>query len=207
MSSKKYFGQVASEWDRFRESFFSEAVREKAFSVAGLAPGKIAADIGAGSGYLTEGLHRLGLRVIAVDQSETMLTEIKRKFQDSEAINCRRGQAENLPLPDETVDYAFANMCLHHIEDPPKAILEMVRILKLGGKLVITDLEEHRFESLRERHHDRWMGFKAEDICDWFQQGGLKNIRVDPAGERCCVSLGCGDDWTGIGIFVASGEK
>jgi hypothetical protein len=36
MDTKNYFDQVAREWDKMRESFFSEAVREKAFSIAGL---------------------------------------------------------------------------------------------------------------------------------------------------------------------------
>ena len=42
--------------------------------------GKIAADIGAGTGFITEGLIRKGLKVIAVDQSEMILAEMKKKF-------------------------------------------------------------------------------------------------------------------------------
>ena len=54
MNSKKYFDKVSSQWDDMRKSFFSESVREKAFSVAGIQAGKIAADIGAGTGFMTE---------------------------------------------------------------------------------------------------------------------------------------------------------
>lgn len=49
-----------------RETFFSEAVREKSISIAGVQPGKLAADIGAGTDFITEGLIQKGLRVIAV---------------------------------------------------------------------------------------------------------------------------------------------
>jgi len=67
--------------------------------------------------------------VIAVDQSEAMLTEMKKKFVSFDGIDYRVGEAKNLPIPDETVDYAFANMYLHHVESPLGAIKEMVRIV------------------------------------------------------------------------------
>jgi len=73
MSSKDYFDQVAAQWDQMRAGFFPEAVREKALPVAGVQRGEIAADIGAGSGFITEGLVRRGLQVIAVDQSSANL--------------------------------------------------------------------------------------------------------------------------------------
>jgi ubiquinone/menaquinone biosynthesis C-methylase UbiE len=207
MSSKDYFDHVANQWDKMRESFFSEAVRDKAFSIAGVQTGRIAADIGAGTGFITEGLIRKGLQVIAVDQSEAMLVEMRRKFAHFDGIDYRIGEAKNLPIPDGVVDYVFANMYLHHVEFPPDAIKEMVRILKPGGKLVITDLDEHTFEFLRTEHHDHWMGFKREDIKQWLTESGLKNVVVDCVGEDCCAQSSCGDEYASISIFLASGKK
>ena len=207
MSSKDYFDRVAQDWDDMRENFFSDEVRVTALSTAAVQKGKIAADIGAGTGFISEGLIQEGLQVIAVDQSEAILKEMKRKFVDIETIDYRAGQAQNLPIPDETVDYAFANMCLHHVESPPEAIAEMVRILKPEGKLVITDLNEHEFDFLREEHHDRWMGFKRADIVAWFQSTGLREICIDSIGTCCEAPSSCGGEFASIGIFVASGEK
>jgi len=207
MSSKDYFDQVAQKWDQMREGFFSEAVREKAFSVAAIQAGKIAADIGAGSGFITEGLLRKGIHVIAIDQSEAMLSQMKRKFIGLRGVEYRIGEAERLPIPDETVDYVFANMFLHHVESPAAAIKEMVRILKPGGRMVITDLDEHRFEFLKTEHHDRWMGFKREEVKQWLTEAGLRSAVVDCAGEDCCAQSSCGSDFASISIFVASGEK
>ncbi|MFB0561954.1 MAG: class I SAM-dependent methyltransferase [Candidatus Lokiarchaeia archaeon] len=207
MNSKNYFDEVANEWDRMRQSFFSDAVRQKAYSVAGVKEGETAADIGAGTGFITEGLVARGLRVFAVDQSEEMLVVMKKKFSKFEGIEYRLVKEVSLPIPDESVDYAFANMYLHHVESPPDAIREMVRILKSGGKLVITDLDEHGFEFLRVEHHDRWMGFKRDDIKQWFTESGLKKVVVDCVGEDCCAESSCGSDYASISIFVASGEK
>jgi ubiquinone/menaquinone biosynthesis C-methylase UbiE len=207
MNSKKYFDEVAHQWDNMQQSFFSETVKDKAFSVAGVKRGKIAADIGAGSGFITGGLIGKGLKVIAVDQSEAMLEEMRKKFSSAEGIEYRLGVAEKLPISDEAVDYAFANMYIHHVESPQKAIKEMVRILKPGGKLVITDMDEHEFKFLKEEQHDRWMGFKREDIRRWFEEAGLNNVIVDCIDESCCAQSSCGDEQASISIFVASGEK
>ncbi|HMF56026.1 MAG TPA: class I SAM-dependent methyltransferase [Pyrinomonadaceae bacterium] len=207
MSSKEFFDEVANDWDEMREQFFSERVREKAFAVADVQPETVAADIGAGTGFITEGLARRGVRVVAVDQSEEMLATMKKKFASFDGIEYRRGEAENLPLHTGAMDYVFANMYLHHVESPPEAILEMARVLKPLGRLTITDADEHNFEFLREEHHDRWLGFKREDIRSWFEQAGLKNVTVGDINELCTVDSTCGSERASISIFVASGEK
>lgn len=207
MSSKDYFDQVAHQWDNIRGTFFSSHVRNKALSTAGVQGGEIAADIGAGSGFVTEGLIGKGLGVIAVDPSEAMLAEMRRKFAGIAGLDYCIGDASQLPISDEVVDYAFANMCLHHVEVPLTAIKEMVRILRPGGKLVITDLDQHYSRFLRNEHHDRWLGFNRAEIRQWFTEAGLKGIVVDCVGENCCAQSGCGRESASINIFVASGEK
>ncbi|MFH1223221.1 MAG: methyltransferase domain-containing protein [Pseudomonadota bacterium] len=206
MDSKQYFDEVAGQWDEMRNVFFPESVREKAFEVSKVESGKIAADIGAGTGFITEGLIKRGLKVFAVDQSQEMLGEINRKF-NSPFIDCRIGSAEALPLDDNSVHYAFANMYLHHVESPAAAIKEMVRILKPGGKLIITDLDEHQHEYLIKEHHDRWKGFKRSDVKKWFIDAGLKDVMVDCAGDKCSCKDARSSDQISISIFIASGQK
>lgn len=207
MSSKEYFEQVASQWDKMRQSFFPEEVREKALAVAQVQTGQLAADIGAGSGFITEVLIAKGLAVIAIDQSAAMLEEMQRKFTGSSQIQYLLGEGQKLPLADQEVDYAFANMYLHHVESPSEAISEMARIVKTGGKVVITDLDQHNFTFLREEQHDRWLGFSREDIKEWFAEAGLKDVEVNCAGENCCSQSSCGCDQASISIFVACGVK
>lgn len=207
MESRQYFDTVAPQWDNLRKGFFSEAVREKAFDVAGVMPGKLAADIGAASGFVTEGLLKRGLRVIAVERSEAMLEEMRRKFGEGGAVEYRIGEAESLPLEDGSVDYVFANMVLHHVDSPSAAIREMARIVKPGGRLIITDLDRHDFEFLRTEHCDRWMGFDRPEMARWLAEAGLVEVGIDCVGENCCAASqsGCGE--AAVSIFVASGMK
>ena len=180
--SREYFDRVASKWNEMRRSFYTEEVREAAYRKAGLVSGKTAADIGCGTGFITEGLLDKGLKVIAVDQSPAMLDEI-RSVMGSPSLECRQGEAESLPLDQGSVDYAFANMFLHHVESPPVAIREMVRILRPGGVLVITDMDEHDFDFLITEQHDRWAGFARSDIREWFLDAGLQDVEVGPVGS------------------------
>ncbi len=208
MSSKQYFDDVATQWDTMREAFFPETVRETALRVAGVQPGQRATDLGAGTGFITEALLEQNLDVIAVDQSAEMLELMKTKFAEQAThLDVRQGDAEAVPLGDEATDYVFANMYLHHVESPANAIKEMARILKPGGKVVITDLDEHDFTFLREEHHDRWLGFKREDVEQWFTEAGLKNVGTDCVSADCCDTSANGENQAEISIFVAFGEK
>jgi ubiquinone/menaquinone biosynthesis C-methylase UbiE len=207
MNSKQYFNKIAGDWDSMRETFFSIEVREQAISVAGIQSKAVVADIGAGSGFITEGLVNKVLKIIAVDQSEKMLERMQEKFYKYKNIYYRLSGAERLPIADGEVDIAFANMYLHHVEDPPAAIKEMVRILKPGGRIVITDADKHDYEFLRTEQHDRWLGFDRDDIKKWFENTNLKNIKVDCVGTNCCPTAQSSGERAVITIFYAVGEK
>lgn len=208
MSSKQFFNEVAGEWDSMRANFYSEGVREKAFDRAGVRAGQAAADLGAGTGFITEGLLRRGLSVVAVDQSEAMLAKMRAKFEGAgDRVDYRAGEAGSLPLADRSVEHVFANMYLHHVEDPARAIAEMTRVLKPGGRVTITDVFEHTFEFLKTEHHDRWLGFRREALEEWLTAAGLGEVAVDDLGEECRVRSEGGDETALMNIFVASGRK
>ncbi len=205
--SKLYFDRVAENWDSMRQIFFSDSLREKAIKTSGIQKGQIAADIGAGTGFISEGLLEAGVSVIAVDQSENMLEEMKTKFSGTPHIEYRIGDGEQLPIPTASVDHVFANMYLHHSEHPFLAIKEMVRILKPGGMVVITDLDQHTYEFLKTEHHDRWLGFWRDDVRHWMHASGLSGIVVDGVDEECSSESGCGCVSARIGIFMAAGKR
>ena len=207
MSSKDYFEKIAGAWDEMRQGFFPESVRDAAYKAAGVRHGQTAADIGAGTGFITEGLVHRGVKVLAVDQSPAMLERMREKFGSNGEVDYRTGESSNIPVTNDIVDAVFANMYLHHVESPLDAIREMVRILKPGGILVITDLDTHSHEFLVNEQHDRWMGFEREDVKAWFKAAGLQDILIDCIGDNCCASSVTTDDEVQVSIFIATGKK
>jgi ubiquinone/menaquinone biosynthesis C-methylase UbiE len=207
MNSKRYFDTMADQWDVFRKHLFPTKIRQIALNKVNIQPGEVAADIGAGTGFLTESLIEKGMKVIAVDQSEAMLRQLQVKFPLHNDVDCRVGEAEDLPVESGSVDYVFANMYLHHADHPLEAIKEMARILKPGGQLIITDMEEHDCYSLRMEHNDEWMGFSKKEMRKWFLEAGLKKVRIDHSGENCCTDCSSGDESVNISILIAHGQK
>lgn len=205
-SSREYFADIAQRWDSISADFFSEAVRDKAIDLARVRKGSVAADVGAGTGFLTAGLLQRGVRVIAIDQSEEMLEEIQSKYGSAD-LRCVTGEAETLPLPAASVDGVLANMYLHHVERPSLAVQEIARILRPGGRVVITDLDEHGFEFLRTEQHDRWLGFNREQIEMWFDTAGLYNIVVEDLGEKCSSGSETSQEKAAVSIFAAHADS
>ncbi len=83
----------------------------------------------------------------------------------------------------------------------------MARIVKPGGRVVITDLDEHTFEFLVAEQHDRWMGFKREDVKRWFEEAGLQNVAVESVNVSCCADSACKTERAEVSMFLAIGVK
>lgn len=70
--------------------------------------------------------------MIAVDQSEEMLNVLKDKFSYYKDFKYIQRVSESIPIEDNSLDYIFANMFLHYIENIIIVIKEMELILKSG---------------------------------------------------------------------------
>ncbi|MFQ6015333.1 MAG: class I SAM-dependent methyltransferase [Anaerolineae bacterium] len=181
---QQYFATVARDWDQLRQSFYTEEVREAAIAKADLKNDMTVADIGTGTGFMILGLASLVTKVYGLDASSEMLAVAEENLAAFDNVQLRVADGEDIPLPTGSVDAVFANMYLHHCPDPLASIKEMARILKQGGKLVITDGDEHEHEWMRTEMADIWLGFNREQIRTWFAQAGLSEIEVDSVGSE-----------------------
>ena len=186
--------------------FLSEKVRNDAVMKVKTEKGKTAADIGAGEGFVTEGLLNAGLNVIAVESSPEKLEFLKERFGHLREVQIVPSAPGKIDIADESVDYVFAGMYLISTEDPPAIIKEMRRVLKPGGKLAITDLTGHSHDNLLKELGHRWPGFNMPDLYGWFVQAGMKEISIEVLNQKCTYTDESGNSST-FGYFLAHGEK
>jgi len=214
--SSAYFEKVARQWDDLRTGYFTDAMREAAIAKAYLHPGMIVADIGAGTGFMAAGLAPLVSRVHVLDGSTAMLEVARKNMAQFENVEFQLADGLALPLPDASLDAVFANMYLHHCPNPLAAIREMLRALRPGGRLVITDMDSHTHTWLKTEMADLWLGFERDQIRKWFEKAGLVNVVIDGTGQACQAECGTvpaslreedENVRARISIFVASGTK
>ncbi len=96
-------------------------------------------------------------------------------------------------------------MILHHCPRPEVAVREMARVLVPGGRLALSDLQEHDYESLRKEHADLWPGFKMERVKNILNEAGLKNATVE-ALSYCCSTTRENEE-VKIPMFLATAQK
>ena len=206
--SAPYFDKVAGQWDELRTGYFTEAVREAAIRKAYLHPDMTVADIGAGTGFMAAGLAARVKHVHVLDGSAEMIEVAKKNLAQFPNVEFHVADGLSLPLQDGSLDAVFANMYLHHCPDPLAAIKEMVRLLRPGGRLIITDMDAHTYEWLKTEMADVWLGFERGQVREWFEMAGLVNLIVDCTGQNCqsdCRSEA--GEHADISIFVAAGTK
>lgn len=210
-ASSEYFQQVTGRWDQISAGYFGKPVRDAAIAKAYLRPEMAVADIGSGTGFVAAGLAPLVKRVYVVDGSEAMLEVAKKNLAEFNNVEYHEADGSSLPFPEDSLDAVFANMYLHHTPDPLAAIREMVRVLRPGGRLVITDMDTHPYDWLKEEMADVWQGFDRDQMRVWFTEAGLVNVIVDCTGQSCCAESSnpsLADDKgreARISVFVATG--
>ncbi len=103
-------------------------------------PGRRALDVGTGTGQLALYLAGAGFDVTALDLSESMISYARRNASSlGYDIDFRVGDAESLGFEDNAFQVVVSRNLLWTLPNPEKAILEWRRVLKPGGRLVISD--------------------------------------------------------------------
>ena len=122
------FGAAAAAYAEHRPDYAEAAVRWALEPVGDRRPVRVA-DIGAGTGKLTAALVGLGADVTAVEPDPQMLAELRRAMPE---VRSAPGSAEEIPLPDGSVDAVLAGQAMHWF-DMDRAMPEIARVLTPGG--------------------------------------------------------------------------
>lgn len=207
MNSVQYFDSIAESWNVIRSEYFEERLKYKLLSLTNIKD-KVVADLGCGTGFVSLALVNEASIVFSIDNSSNMLKQLKNNISDKNYKNLYliKSSLDNLSLFDDSVDVIFINMALHHIKDAKKAISEMHRVLKKDGVVIISDVLEHNGEWAREEMFDEWLGFSNEQIINWLEEAGFKNIQIENT-DLSCKGYSSKGEYTETGIFIAKGSK
>jgi malonyl-CoA O-methyltransferase len=109
-------------------------------------------DVGCGKGRFARVLHERnpGADIWGLDISEEML-----RFVPA-AVHTKAGSMTELPFADSTFDFAYATESLEHAVEIERAVEEMCRVVKPGGKLVIIDKNAEHWGKLETPAWERW---------------------------------------------------
>jgi ArsR family transcriptional regulator len=178
-ASQEFFSTAAGEWDRLRTELFGGRAELKALPGL-LDEGWTVGDLGCGTGQVSESLAPFVGRVIAVDDSPAMLAAARRRLGGLENVEVRSGEIDALPVEAGSLDAALLFLVLHYLPEPARALAEVARVLKPGGRLLVVDMAPHEREEYRQRMGHLWLGFAAEGLGEWIAAAGLGAFRYLP---------------------------
>ncbi|MEK8129734.1 methyltransferase domain-containing protein [Paenibacillus filicis] len=148
-------------------------------------PGERGLDIGTGTGNLAGKLLFQGAVMCAIDSSKEMLKQCRTKFP---GLETRLGNFLAIPYLDSHFDFVATSFAFHYLsaEQKPIAVSEMLRVLRPGGRLCISDFmfedEAHKEQFLAERHrYDDLSRVPREEIEDYAFLSGLRKV-LEEAG-------------------------
>jgi SAM-dependent methyltransferase len=160
------------------------------FDRLGIGPGTTVIDVGCGAGRHAFEAYRRGADVVAFDQDaaelrsvDAILRAMAETGEAPEAASAKviRGDALNLPYADETFDCVIASEILEHVPEDDAAIVELIRILKVGGTLAVSVprwLPEQVCWLLSEEYHSNVGGhvriYRASELRDKIADHGME---------------------------------
>jgi SAM-dependent methyltransferase len=168
------FGAAAGAYAEHRPSYAQDAVRWALEPVQTRRPLRVA-DLGAGTGKLTATVTGLGADVTAIEPDPQMLAELRRQMP---GVRSAAGTAEDIPLPDGSVDAVLAAQAMHWF-DMDRAIPEIARVLAPGGVLAglwnvdddrvdwvagLADMSKHKASVTLRRWHEGQAHSRQEQL-------------------------------------------
>ena len=163
-----------------------------------IAPGDEVLDLAAGTGTSTTAIARAGARVAAADFSLGMMSEGRRRGAPVPFIGA---DAQRLPFAEDSFDAAVISFGLRNVHEPRRALAEMVRVVRPGGRVVVCEFSTpswRPFRTVYEKYLLRALPavagrfattvdayeYLAESILDWPDQESLRRWFVDAGLEQ-----------------------
>ena len=177
--SEAFFASASGQWDHLRSELFGDRFHLHAL-LALLEPTLTVGDLGCGTGPVSELLAPHVAKVIAVDGSTDMVQAARRRLKGRPHVEVRRGNMEALPIDDGQLDVAILALVLHHVPEPVRALTEVGRVLKPGGRVLIVDMLPHDREEYQQQMGHVWLGFSDKTMTKHLEAAGFEKPVIRP---------------------------
>ncbi len=181
-----------------RKSAIHKYGRDRIASFYGLHPGMTVMDVGCGLGFLGRnywGYFGKAGHYIGVDMSPDLLKHANQESSEwakGGEVSFTVGNAYDLPFADNTTDAVMCQTLLMHLQDPAKALREMIRVVKPGGAVICQE-PDNLATQLRKRH---W-SLPDDSIEDL-----ILKTKVAALCNKGRIKLGLGDNSIGPGVYL-----
>ena len=177
--SQAFFASAAGQWDTLREDLFGDTFY--LWAVLGLIdPTLVVGDLGCGTGQLSQTIAPYVNRVIAVDASADMLDAARQRLAEAKNVDIRPGELEALPIDNETLHAAMLSLVLHYSPDPARALAEVGRVLRPGGRVLVVDMLPHDREEYQQQMGHVWLGFSEKQMSKFMTGAGFTEALIRP---------------------------
>jgi len=160
-------------------------------ALAALNPGETVLDLGSGGGIdVLLSARRVGPtgKAYGLDMTDDMLALARQNQGKAGVQNVEflKGEIENIPLPDNSVDVIISNCVINLSADKDRVLQEAFRVLKPGGRLAVSDVVVRGEVPAEVRQHMLlWVGciagaLKDSDYISKLSKAGFKEIDIEP---------------------------
>lgn len=182
-----YFEENAAEWDRVRRLHLPEAdIEQRMRALVGEESVGVFVDLGTGTGRMLEIFAERYEAGVGFDLSREMLSIARANLERAGVAHAqvRHGDLFSLPLEGASADLVCLHQVLHFLAEPGAAVREAARLLKPGGRLMISDFAPHELEFLRDEHAHRRLGFADEEVNAWRRASGLDLVAMETLSPK-----------------------
>ena len=166
-------------------------LRQKTLNLAHVQPGETVLDVGCGTGDLTllvKSATGPDGTVHGIDAAPEMVAVARQKAaQSGLAVDFQVGLIEKLAFPDSTFDLVLSSLMMHHLPEETKrqGLVEILRVLKPGGRLLVIDFKRptSRMERLVQPlffHHGMLIG--VQDLPPLMETAGFEGVETGDVG-------------------------
>jgi ArsR family transcriptional regulator len=137
-----------------------------------LSPGDVL-DIASGDGVLAELLAPHAHRYVCVDASARVVAAASERLRPFANVEVREGDMHALPFPDSSFDLVVLMHALTYASKPAQAVAEAARVLRRGGRLLLSSLARHEHRAVVEAYGHANLGFSEKDLRRFAEKAGV----------------------------------